>query len=436
MSRPDNPTSGKYFLRSGKSSTTPVRSTFIQPHQSLSDATFNSPGPIICAPTPERHLHFFPRAEQSATSTSSSSSSSAGDDDTDSSATTDDDEMASTSNSLVPAPFTGRPTEDIHEFLKNFELWTLYRHLSDESSLSALPLLLKDGAAVWWNTQPDTIRGDMRALKAALIERYGIRRDEAWKRAAALWQLQQQPHQSTDDFLTHVNQEAQRLAVPPDQTFQVALNGLRPTIRQHVLQHDLRNVADIQKWARITESSQEDPKDTERTLRVLTAVTEELKKLQGNNLAALSAFTPRSRSPTPHRVSFSDPPTQPPVRQPPAADAYGPPSPRHSSFASQQQQPQYRGHARTPTAPPRQPPVDAYHRTTSSSTYQQQPYPRHTDVVWRSPPSYSHASCGNCGGKHGPQGHCRARGVTCYYCGIRGHLQSVCRAARGRFNAH
>src|SRR6218665_860295 len=32
MSRPDNPTSGKYFLRSGKSSTTPVRSTFIQPH--------------------------------------------------------------------------------------------------------------------------------------------------------------------------------------------------------------------------------------------------------------------------------------------------------------------------------------------------------------------------------------------------------------------
>src|SRR6218665_2475265 len=211
MSRPDNPTSGKYFLRSGKSSTTPVRSTFIQPHQSLSDATFNSPGPIICAPTPERQLHFFPRAERSATSTSSSASSSAGDDDTDSSATTDDDDMASTSNSLVPAPFTGRPTEDIHEFLKNFELWTLYRRLSDESSLSALPLLLKDGAAVWWNTQPDTIRVDMRALKAALTERYGICRDEAWKCAAALWTLQQQPHQSTDDFLTHVNQEAQRI---------------------------------------------------------------------------------------------------------------------------------------------------------------------------------------------------------------------------------
>src|SRR6218665_1016070 len=433
MSRPDNPTSGKYFLRSGKSTTTPVRSTFIQPYTSLSDATFNSPGPIICAPTPERQLQFSPRPDQSAASASSSSSSPSSDDDhTNSSETTDDDDMASSSNSLVPAPFTGRPTEDIHEFLKNFELWAMYRHLNDESSVSALPLLLKDGAAMWWNTQPDTIKADMRALKNALIERYGIRQDEAWKRAAALWKLQQQPHQSTDDFLTQVQQEAQRLAVPPDQSFQVALNGLRPTIRQHVLQHDLRNVADIQKWARITESSQEDPTDTERTLRVLSAVKEELQKLQVNNLAALSAFQPRSRSPTPHRVTFADPPTHPSVRQSSAADVYGPPPLRHPSSDYQQR---YRGNARTPTAQPRQPYAN-YNRTTSSSTYQRQPYPRHTDVVWRSPPSYSHASCGHCGGKHGPQGHCRARGATCYYCGIRGHLQSVCRAARGRFNAH
>jgi len=138
--------------------------------------------------------------------------------------------MASSSNSLVPSPFTRRPTEDIHEFLKNFELWAMYRRLNDESSLSALPLLLKDGAAVWWNTQPDAIKAGMRALKATLTERYGIRRDEAWKCATALWKLQQQAHKSTDDFLMQVHQEAQRLAVPPNQTFQVALNGVHPTI--------------------------------------------------------------------------------------------------------------------------------------------------------------------------------------------------------------
>lgn len=84
-----------------------------------------------------------------------------------------------------------------------------------------------------------------------------------------------------------------------------------PLIRQHVLQHDLRNIADIQRWARVTESLQEDPTETERSLRDTvtepTAVKQELKKLQVNNLAALSAFKPRFRLPTPHRVSFADP---------------------------------------------------------------------------------------------------------------------------------
>src|SRR6218665_1388848 len=47
-------------------------------------------------------------------------------------------------------------------------------------------------------------------------------------------------------------------------------------------------------------------------------------------------------------------------------------------------------------------------------------------------PTIPASGCSNCGGNHGPQGFCRAKGLTFYNCGKRGHLQSVCRAARGQ----
>jgi hypothetical protein len=47
-------------------------------------------------------------------------------------------------------------------------------------------------------------------------------------------------------------------------TFQVALHGLRPTIRQHVIQHDPSSIEGIRKWGRITEMSQIDQNDTEK----------------------------------------------------------------------------------------------------------------------------------------------------------------------------
>src|ERR1700733_6847857 len=62
-------------------------------------------------------------------------------------------DMASTSNSLLPTPFNGQPNDDVYEFLKNYELWTVFRRMNAESILAALPLLLKGNASLWYNTQ-------------------------------------------------------------------------------------------------------------------------------------------------------------------------------------------------------------------------------------------------------------------------------------------
>src|SRR6218665_2321287 len=72
------------------------------------------------------------------------------------------------------------------------EFWTVFRRMADEAKLGALPLLLKDGAAVWYNTQPRGVKGDLTELRHSLIDRYGPSATDAWKRAADLWKMRQQ----------------------------------------------------------------------------------------------------------------------------------------------------------------------------------------------------------------------------------------------------
>lgn len=299
--------------------------------------------------------------------------------------------------------------------------------MPDESKLGALPLLLKDGAAVWYNTQPRGVQGDLTELRRALIDRYGPSATDAWKRAADLWQMRQLPSQTTDDFLTSIQQVAQKLDIPPEQTFMVALSGLRSTIRQHVIQHDPKTIADIQKWGRVTETSQDDTTEAAQHLRdtvsELSALKDELKQLKLNSIAAITTQRPRSRSPTPHRVTFANPPAQPanyPVEPPfhhRSPVSYPPPPP---SFAD---------HSFSPSTPYPSAASSAYGFHPAST---RQPFRHQQMSTWNSSRQFQPSGCSNCGGNHGPQGFCRAKGLTCYNCGKRGHLQSVCRAARGQ----
>src|SRR6218665_2011576 len=158
----------------------------------------------------------------------------------------------------------------------------------------------------------------------------------------------------------------------PEQTFMVALSGLRPNIRQHVIQHDPKSMEDIQKWGRVTETSQEDSTDAAQHLRdtvsELTVLKDELKQLKLTSIASINTQRTRSRSPTPHRVSFANPPAQPttrPVeqqyyhRQPGSYPPPPPPSFTHNTLA----------------------PSDSYHPAAASAygfqpTYTRQPFRR------------------------------------------------------------
>src|SRR6218665_1954124 len=68
---------------------------------------------------------------------------------------------------------------------------------------------------------------------------------------------------------------------------------------------------DIQKWGRVTETSQENSTDAAQHLRdtvsELTILKDELKQLKLTSIATINTQRTRSRSPTPNRVSFALP---------------------------------------------------------------------------------------------------------------------------------
>ena len=67
--------------------------------------------------------------------------------------------------------------------------------------------------------------------------------------------MTQQPNQPVEDYICKLQQKALRANLTEEQTRYSMIHGLKPAIRQAVLQHDPTSVTDIRKWALIAESS-------------------------------------------------------------------------------------------------------------------------------------------------------------------------------------
>lgn len=285
-------------------------------------------------------------------------------------------------HTLTPAPFYGRSNEDVREFLANFALWAKYRKLDEESERAALPLLLKEGAAGWYSTQPPAVTESPATLKAALKERYDTATANRWRRAADLWQMRQSSTQSLDDFVTSVELAGQKIEASTEHLFQVAINGLRPALRQLVVAHDPQTLDDLRKWGRLAECSQQEAahadQDLSTVIRELAALREDFNRMSIQSLQVSAER--RTPSSSPRRVTFSNYSRQ----------AHRSPSRGASTRWGAAQQ----------------------HR--SRSSFQ--------------PASGQPSRCNRCAGIHLPTSICKASNQTCYFCGKVGHFRIACRS--------
>ena len=77
-----------------------------------------------------------------------------------------------------------------------------------------------------------------------------------WKDIVAVYEVKQTDGQSVNDFIDLVQKKGLKAEAKEEQVLAAIIGGLRPSIRQSVLQHEPRTVQDIRKWGSVAESAE------------------------------------------------------------------------------------------------------------------------------------------------------------------------------------
>lgn len=319
-----------------------------------------------------------------------------------------DDDMAGVA--LMPVHFHGLKAEDAEVWWRDVEHWCAFRKLTEEEKLGLIPLLLKDGARYWFDALPDNSKDTFVHIKESFQAQY--KRDESnkWRDAAAVWSTSQGVNQSVEDYITTVQQKALRANLSEEQTRFCLINGLKQGIRQAVLQHEPTTIADIRKWAIISENSYGESAQT-NIADMIKRLEEKVDKIQVAEIGSGSASRETRRSTSP-RVTFSDE----------SRERWS--SPARSSGNGRP----YQGTATTTD----------WRGTTQPATRETSWGRRNNDYGQTNQGGNYRNSTPQRQGQNNSFGNRRGnfrqnfsgRGITCYKCGLRGHYQSTCRGVR------
>ena len=177
---------------------------------------------------------------------------------------------------LNPGPFCGRKSEDAEAWLKAVMNWVVYKRLNAEAAMAAVALLLKEGALQWFYNLQDDIQGSMADFTREFKQRY-ITPNETnrWKDIVAVYEVKQTDGQSVNDYIDLVQKKGLKAEAKEEQVLAAIIGGLRPSIRQSVLQHEPRTVQDIRKWGSVAESAEGQEGESSSAL---SAAVEEMKR--------------------------------------------------------------------------------------------------------------------------------------------------------------
>src|SRR6267154_4782081 len=206
-----------------------------------------------------------------------------------------DDEFIMANDTLRPISFHGLMSEDSDRWISDLEHYCAFKKLDDNGKIGLVPLLLKDGARLWFDSLPDANKNNLTNLITAFREHY--KRDSAvqWRDASEAWEIKQDINQSVEQYITLVQEKALKAKMSEEQTRFSIIRGLLPSIRSSVLQHEIESIPDLIKWSRIAENSRCDTNDSH--------ILETVKRLEQkfDNLNTSTTETKqRSRSYSPH----------------------------------------------------------------------------------------------------------------------------------------
>lgn len=314
----------------------------------------------------------------------------------------------------LPGPgfFSGTAEESGQEWLQKFELWTQCKGFVDNLKMAALALHLKGAAATWHQVLPDVEKDTWTHTRSAFVARYGPNQLAGWQRASQLWSMQQMPGESVLDFIEKIQRAARDVNMAEEQQRFVIINGLRPSIRSHVLRQNPADMAALRQAARLAEQTDATSGTDDNSL----AIRRIEQQLQQLTLQSIQQSTVHRESSYNRREDEEDHPS--------------------------------RGRDRSNNQPSRSPsisrrpwPADDDH--TSSRSYRRSPTPtmrrqvqfvddrqHETSFDRRGQRGNFQQNCASCGRNNHRRSECYFRNAVCTGCSKVGHVLRACRSAR------
>ena len=151
---------------------------------------------------------------------------------------------------LSPGSFGGLPNENAELFITRVKHFILYKRLPEQSAISAIALLLKGGARIWFDGLPESRRDTTEHLYEAFTQRYLISEGSQCIDFFELLEYRQSKSQTVEEYIELVEKIARRSDLNEKQVIYILLKGILPSIRTSVLQNsNIDSLVDVKKHA-------------------------------------------------------------------------------------------------------------------------------------------------------------------------------------------
>jgi len=290
---------------------------------------------------------------------------------------------------LLPPPFHGLPSENVHEWNDYFTRYIRYKRLNADQALELFVVLLRGSAATAFSTLDEAAQSDHAKVSRWFDDRYKFSPRRKFKLGQELFLRKQLAGETVDDYFVAIQSIARQIDdKPSDEIIRFAISsGLRPNIAGHVMAFAAKaeSIDELLEAARVAELMTAATPDASAVETLIA----EVKRLGDRIDASTTRSVSQTRSPSAERrqVTFTDrAPTPPPIRQ------------QSESFR------------------PAQPAAGRYYQ---GNNYQGQ-QPETNGMRQR---------CSYCWGLHGPnRTDCFGHNKACFICSKIGHLAKCCRS--------
>ena len=184
---------------------------------------------------------------------------------------------------LAPTKFTGEATNvaACEDWLNYTKKYFKYRNTPEPEQIQLVSLLLSGAAADWFEALSTEDKSSMANFEKAFKQTYLTSDQHVWRSGIQLFETPQKPSESVDAYLARLQRIAKNVNISDELMQSILLHGIRPSTRSVVLMQGVKDLQTTIKNIRLAEANQPSDPSTSILLDIQRLTTDnEQKRMQ------------------------------------------------------------------------------------------------------------------------------------------------------------